>query len=320
MGLFSNNKKLCPICGNPTPRLFPKKLGDTPICSECESKIDLPDGAWFEMTLEGLETYMEVHKENQALRDAFSENYRYVFGFAGGMIIIDNNNRLFRLQDNNNKWTMDASNLKSFRILEDDKVVYESCDNKLLCHTSDVPEKAEALQPIIDQYLYEKREYEMMERVVEMREEMNKRRPGEFPASSASDNLSRLRPSLDVENPLDKFYVELTLEHPYWSEARRELSAPSFSTISPSVSEYLQDYQGKADEMHELAVHLMDIICPGAEEIYDAVEVDDTVAAPAQAVPVVDAVEEIKKYKELLDSGIITEEEFAAKKRQLMGI
>ena len=32
------------------------------------------------------------------------------------------------------------------------------------------------------------------------------------------------------------------------------------------------------------------------------------------------AVEEIRKYKELLDSGIITEEEFSAKKRQLMGL
>lgn len=33
-----------------------------------------------------------------------------------------------------------------------------------------------------------------------------------------------------------------------------------------------------------------------------------------------DAVAEIQKYKGLLDSGAITEEEFAAKKRQLLGI
>ena len=31
-------------------------------------------------------------------------------------------------------------------------------------------------------------------------------------------------------------------------------------------------------------------------------------------------VEEIKKYKELLDSGIITQEEFDAKKKQLLGL
>ena len=42
-------------------------------------------------------------------------------------------------------------------------------------------------------------------------------------------------------------------------------------------------------------------------------------AAAAPTAPT-DAVAEIKKYKDLLDSGIITEEEFTAKKKQLMGI
>ena len=40
-------------------------------------------------------------------------------------------------------------------------------------------------------------------------------------------------------------------------------------------------------------------------------------AAPAQAT---DVAEELKKYKSLLDAGILTEEEFTAKKRQLLGI
>ena len=38
MGLFSNNKKLCPVCGNPTPRLLATKIQDTPICKECDKK------------------------------------------------------------------------------------------------------------------------------------------------------------------------------------------------------------------------------------------------------------------------------------------
>ena len=37
-------------------------------------------------------------------------------------------------------------------------------------------------------------------------------------------------------------------------------------------------------------------------------------AAPA------DAVNEIQRYKALLDAGVLTEEEFVAKKRQLLGI
>ena len=44
MGLFSNKKKLCPICGNPTPRLLATRIEDQPICKECANQIDLPDG------------------------------------------------------------------------------------------------------------------------------------------------------------------------------------------------------------------------------------------------------------------------------------
>ena len=44
MGLFSNNKKPCPICGNATPRLLPTKVEGVPICKECDKKIDLPNG------------------------------------------------------------------------------------------------------------------------------------------------------------------------------------------------------------------------------------------------------------------------------------
>ena len=32
MGLFSNNKKLCPICGSPTPRLLATVVDDQPLC------------------------------------------------------------------------------------------------------------------------------------------------------------------------------------------------------------------------------------------------------------------------------------------------
>lgn len=42
MGLFSNNKKLCPICGNPTPRIFSTKIEGTPTCKECDKKANQP--------------------------------------------------------------------------------------------------------------------------------------------------------------------------------------------------------------------------------------------------------------------------------------
>ncbi len=38
MGLFSNNKKLCPLCGAPTPRLLSTKVEGMPLCKECAAK------------------------------------------------------------------------------------------------------------------------------------------------------------------------------------------------------------------------------------------------------------------------------------------
>ena len=54
----------------------------------------------------------------------------------------------------------------------------------------------------------------------------------------------------------------------------------------------------------------------------------ETAAAPAAqaaqpvqaAAPAVDTVAELQKYKMLVDTGVITEGEFAAKKKQLLGI
>ena len=50
---------------------------------------------------------------------------------------------------------------------------------------------------------------------------------------------------------------------------------------------------------------------PGAREVYDG---------RALSVSETDPVGEIKRYKDLMDAGVITTEEFAAKKRQILGI
>lgn len=64
MGLFSNNKKLCPICGSPTPRLLATKIEGQPICKECDSQIDLPDGAVNRMSLSDFRQYIKITAVN----------------------------------------------------------------------------------------------------------------------------------------------------------------------------------------------------------------------------------------------------------------
>ena len=67
----------------------------------------------------------------------------------------------------------------------------------------------------------------------------------------------------------------------------------------------------------EKTSNLMQLIAPGAPETGAGAA---QTAAPAQTGGAPNAVEELKQYKSLLDAGVITEEEFAAKKRQLLGI
>lgn len=65
------------------------------------------------------------------------------------------------------------------------------------------------------------------------------------------------------------------------------------------------------------SLNLMQLIAPGAPETGAGAA---QTAAPAQTGGAPNAVEELEQYKSLLDAGVITEEEFAAKKRQLLGI
>ena len=73
----------------------------------------------------------------------------------------------------------------------------------------------------------------------------------------------------------------------------------------------------KVNALHTLARNLMQLIAPGAPETGAGAA---QTAAPAQTGGAPNAVEGLKQYKSLLDAGVITEEEFAAKKRQLLGI
>ena len=99
----------------------------------------------------------------------------------------------------------------------------------------------------------------------------------------------------------------------------------------------IEDHTGKpADQLTEQELEAaMDQLGIQEEEITDAdmaaIEaeaIDDAPAAappasapaPAAAAPQADYIEELKKLAELKDAGIVTEAEFEAKKKQLLGL
>ena len=312
MGLFSNNKKLCPVCGEPTPRLLATKVEDTPICKSCANKVELPEGMIKRMSVEAFAEYIAFYDNNQTLRDAFQETYTYSQGFFKADIVVDETNRLFRLRNVKDALVFEAANLKSFRILEDDKVLYESQGNVLRCAGSDTLDRIKKMYPLVEQFRARRQQYEFMEEMHRRGEEAAKKRGETYQKRYISP------PCFEGNELVKSFYIEFNLEHPYWEEFRGEVGGPKFSTTCPEVDDYLCDYQNAVEKLHELAMSLMQIICPGAQEVHDEKE-------RVQAVKPIQtkgssAVEEIKQFKELLDAGIITEEEFAAKKRQLLGL
>lgn len=74
--------------------------------------------------------------------------------------------------------------------------------------------------------------------------------------------------------------------------------------------------------MEKLAHALMKIAFPDAQEQRAHTDAAEAVTPAADAAPAVSAavVADLQQLKALVEQGILTEEEFAAKKRQLLGI
>ncbi len=130
------------------------------------------------------------------------------------------------------------------------------------------------------------------------------------------------QPDIEIPVPFKIFLVEIHFEHPYWPLFKADKSAPSFDSDDPDVNSYLRSYNNDVQLMGDLARALKELAFPGAPERTAsatgiAVAGSGGVSAPGVTV---DTVEELKRLKELVDMGILTEEEFTAKKRQVLGI
>lgn len=317
MGLFSNNKKLCPVCGEATPRLFPTKIEGTPICKECAGKVFLPDGMLNTMNIDSFMQYMNYYEQNQPLREQFTSTFEFFYGMSSTDLILDASHGLFRLKNNNKALVLEASCLKSFRILQDDKPLFASQGNVLKCYDSDVMEKVRGMHTVIEQFRARRQHYEFMKNMERREEEAAKQRGETYQRRYMEI------PQFDGNEPFHNFNIELEIEHPYWGQVNEVVYGPKFSSTHPSIDNYISDYQNAVERMHELAMNLMQFISPGAKEVRAADVTADSVTRQTPGAGKAtgnNAFEEIKQYKELLDAGIITEEEFAIKKKQLLGL
>ena len=211
------------------------------------------------------------------------------FGFLSEKFVFDYEHSLFCMDKNLNKTIFHGSELKSFMISEDGAPLLEGSAKGFIHHESRVPQRIDELLPQVNQMLLQRQMQESMERLANRDKEV---RPSYT--------------SIDIPEPFKKFYIKLYLQHPYWSLYEFERTGPVIIGDIPDLNQYRIEYNESVQHLETLANALARIAGFPQE--------NKAAAAPT------DAVAEIKKYKDLLDSGIITEEEFAAKKKQLMGI
>lgn len=262
MGLFRDDKKLCSVCGSPTPRLRTMTIQGMPICRECGRKLDLPDGQAEWASLEAMRRYIAFYDENQLLRDLFTETDRYDFPFLGDDIVVDSVHRLLRMKGSDDGVVFKAYSLRGFQIWEDQELLFAGSREALRCFDSEVLDMACTMQVEVDRFNRRRREYEEIEQLYYGLE-----RRGENKGDPISVQPHIPEPRFEVPAPISRFCMEITVDHPYWPGYRREWNAPAFDPNSPSIRDYLDEYREVAGELYALSRGLMTLLDPDAPEV-----------------------------------------------------
>ena len=301
MGLFTK-KDPCAICGGKVKGLFAWKIDGQYVCDDCHGVIDVPGGG-HDMSMEQFLAYRAFREENQKLKEIFKVSQKINFGAFDTKIVFDFEHNLFCMDQSLNKTIFKGSELHSFTIREDMSDLYEGSPEGFVRYTSSVPDRIADITPQVTQFLARQQLQETLDRLTEKNGDNNR-----------SDRLN----TFDIPEPFTSFNVDLCLDHPYWSTIHCDKKGPTFNDFEPNVNDYLMSYKEASQIMEQLALALRRVAFPNAPE--KKVSGVGEPAAVQAAAPAVDTVTEIKKYKALLEEGVITEEEFAAKKKQLMGL
>ena len=302
MGLFTK-KPPCPICGGKISWLLPSKIEGEYICDTCNQKIDMADDKRNGLTMQGLREYLVFYDQNQQLKETFEVSERIDFGLWDTKIIFDYSHTLLCMSKNPDKTVFEGRQLKSFIIKEDSTPLFEGSAEGIKRYVSTVPERAMALAPQINQFMMSRQLARTIDRLDDGKE--NRTVPTQY---------------FDVPEPFRAFNVELHFDHPYWTVIKCDMDGPRFSNDRPDVNDYINSYQRSIQEIEKLVSALKTVAFPSAPEqsfglgAAGAQAVHTTIAQPT------DAIEEIKKYKALMEDGIISPQEFDAKKKQLLGI
>ena len=298
MGLFGQ-KEPCAICGGKVKAIFPWKVDGQLVCNDCYGMVDVPEEVLKNMSLDDFCAYRAFREENAKLKDQFQVSKQIDFGWFDTKFMFDFKHNLLCMDKHLGKTIFEGSQIKSFMIKQDESPLIQGSARGMRHHPSNVPSRVRAMAPQIDQYRMQ----------AEMERERERRDP---------DYHSRLM--FNIPEPFKNFVITIKFDHPYWTTFKADMGAPSFDNSYPDVNTYLDRYHSNVKLMEELATSIKRIAFPDAPELTGDAGASKGVKNGNAAAKQVDPITEIKRYKELLDQGLITEEEFTAKKRKLMKI
>lgn len=299
MGLFTK-KEPCAICGGKVKGLLPWKIEGQYVCDSCHGVVDVQKDKE-DMTMEQFRQYRAFREENQALKDQFAISQKVDFGAFDTKLVFDFDHRLFCMDQHLGKTVFRGREIKSFVIQEDGAPIFEGGPQGLVRYESIVPERLTMMAPQLNQILMQK----------QLEDQLNVGRdPDHRPAPRF----------YDIPEPFKKFQVSIYVDHPYWSLLECDRSGPTFDNDYPDVNDYMNRYQEGYWLMENLAQCLMTVAFPDAPAEGAQQGAQQETQPAAAAAPAQDAVSQLKQYKQLLDDGVITQADFDAKKKQLMGL
>ena len=316
MGIFSNEKKGCPICGNATPRLFPTKVEGLPLCKECAGKINMDSSMLKALTINELWEHLDYRKANSETFAEFTDNQTH--GMGNYVLHIDTDKKLFYIASGSvsNPALFKFEELISFNLMEDGRTVIQCGGGKYTEGSSSIENyKLPPLKPIV--------------------------KPSQAAAKPEAPKPEEEKKAPD--KPVDSLKLNVTLNNPYWKGKVYDVSLRSLQSedeIRGWVNDYKNTFAAAVDTCEALAGILgvqtgkqqMSAIKEKAEAIQAVQEAEAAAKEAEAAAQAAEAaaklakgadesasIEMRKKCKELLDMGAITEEEFAAKKKEILG-
>lgn len=223
MGLFSNKKNPCVLCGEPTPRLFAKEACGGKLCGDCGKKISMQEELLKSITLDALKEHMAYREENARLHESFEITRS--FPIDGEELRIDDNHKLFYITsfDGKNKPIFKFDELVGFAYIENMQSKFgEFISSEKLFHTFEESVIMEKGVSVVCRYTKQKRHN--ADSLIQLYKE-------EFKGIASSKNLLSHVLGVDdalmsQEKPIKQMYLTFEFDNPYWRTYRKNLLEP----------------------------------------------------------------------------------------------